>query len=130
MISVFFIGLKNSYQLAIISGENESMARSLQEVEQSVRAFNKCLIAQLPVKKVLLYGSYAKGCPRTDSDIDVAVFLDYPDHSQRLELAAKLFHLAGEVDVEIEPKCFFWDEYNNHDKASILAEILNTAIEV
>ena len=79
---------------------------------------------------MLLYGSYAKGTARTDSDIDVAVFLDYPDHKKRLELAAKLFHFAGDIDVEIEPKCFFWDEYNNCLQGSILAEILNTAIEV
>ena len=106
------------------------MARSLQEIKKTIREFNECLIAQLPVRKVLLYGSYAKGCPRTDSDIDVAVFLDYPNHANRLELAAKLFHLAGDIDVEIEPKCFFWDEYNNCPQGSILAEILNTAIEV
>jgi len=106
------------------------MARSLQEIKESVNRFNDCIKAELPVKKVLLYGSYAKGSPRVDSDIDVAVFLDYPDHSERLELATKLFHFAGDIDVEIEPKCFFWDEYENYNKASILAEIINTSIEV
>ena len=106
------------------------MARSLQEIKESVKRFNECISRQLPVRKVLLYGSYAKGCPRAGSDIDVAVFLDYPDHAQRLELGAKLFHFAADIDIEIEPKCFFWDEYRNYDKASILAEILNTAIEV
>jgi predicted nucleotidyltransferase len=82
------------------------------------------------VKKVLLYGSYAKGSARADSDVDVAVFLDYPDHTQRLELATKLFHYAADIDIEIEPKCFFWDEYNNCPQGSILSEILKTAIEV
>lgn len=106
------------------------MARSLQDIKKTVRAFNEQINSQLPVRKVLLYGSYAKGCPRRDSDIDVAVFLDYPNHTKRLELATKLFHLAGNVDVEIEPKCFFWDEYNNCPQGSILAEILSTAIEV
>ena len=106
------------------------MARSLQEIKESVKRFNECISRQLPVRKVLLYGSYAKGCPQVDSDVDVAVFLDYPDHAQRLELAAKLFHFAADIDIEIEPKCFFWDEYRNYDKASILAEIINTSIEV
>lgn len=106
------------------------MARNLQEVKESVNRFSDHIKKELPVKKVLLYGSYAKGSPRVDSDIDVAVFLDYPDHSERLELAAKLFHFAGDIDIEIEPKCFFWDEYTNHNKASILAEIINTAIEM
>jgi len=106
------------------------MARSLQEVKRTVKQFNQCVSRQLPVKKVLLYGSYAKGSARVDSDIDVAVFLDCPDHSQRLELGAKLFHFAGNIDVEIEPKCFFWDEYNNCSQGSILAEIMSTGIEV
>jgi uncharacterized protein len=109
---------------------DDAMARSLQDVKRSVSRFNECIGKQLPVRKVLLYGSYAKGSARIDSDIDVAVFLDCPDHSQRLELAAKLFHFAGDIDVEIEPKCFFWDEYNNCPQGSILAEILDTAIEV
>ena len=77
-----------------------------------------------------VYGSVAKGKESLLSDIDVAVFLDCSDHSERLELAAKLFHFAGEIDVEIEPKCFFWDEYNNCLQGSILSEILSTAIEV
>ena len=106
------------------------MARSLQEVKKSVERFGKYVSMELPVRKVLLYGSYAKGSARTDSDIDVAVFVDYPDHEHRLELATKLFHFAGEIDVEIEPKCFFWDEYKNCIQGSILSEILNTAIEV
>ena len=109
---------------------DDGMARSLQEVKESVKRFSECISKHLPVRKVLLYGSYAKGSARTDSDIDVAVFLDCTDHSERLELAAKLFHFAGDIDVEIEPKCFFWDEYNNCPQGSILSEILNTAIEV
>ncbi|MBN1972187.1 MAG: nucleotidyltransferase domain-containing protein [Sedimentisphaerales bacterium] len=56
----------------------------------------------LPIKKILLYGSYAKGTATENSDIDVT----------------------------IEPKCIFWDEYLNHDKASILAEIINKSIEI
>ncbi|OHB44308.1 MAG: hypothetical protein A2Y13_11620 [Planctomycetes bacterium GWC2_45_44] len=106
------------------------MARSLQEVKESVKRFGECVSRELPVRKVLLYGSYAKGSARIDSDIDVAVFVDYPDHKQRLKLAAKLFHFAGDIDINIEPKCFFWDEYNNCIQGSILSEILNSALEI
>lgn len=106
------------------------MARSLQEVKKSVKRFSEYVSREFPVRKVLLYGSYAKGSARTDSDIDVAVFIDYPDHKQRLKLATKLFHFAGDVDIDIEPKCFFWDEYNNCIQGSILSEILNTAVEI
>ena len=106
------------------------MARDLQEVKKTVRRFSDCVSEQLPVKKVLLYGSYAKGTATDDSDVDVAVFLDCKDHAQRIVLATQLFHCAGEIDVEIEPKCYFWDEYNNCLRGSILAEILKTAVDV
>lgn len=83
-----------------------------------------------PVKKVILYGSYAKGHETPDSDIDIAVVVDIPDHLKRIEITATLFHYASKVDTNIEPKCIFWDEYQNHEKASILAEIIRTGIEV
>ena len=84
----------------------------------------------LPVRKVLLYGSHAKGRATEHSDIDVAVVVDHPDHSQRIEITSQLFHAAGRVDSAIEPKCIFWDEYCNPAQASILSEIINTAVEI
>jgi predicted nucleotidyltransferase len=106
------------------------MVRDIQEVKESASRFMAYASRYLPVKKVLLYGSYAKGNPRSDSDIDIAVFVDLPEHKKRLEIATKLFHYAGDIDVDIEPKCFFWDEYLNHEQGSILSEIINTAVEV
>ena len=84
----------------------------------------------LPVEKTFLYGSYAKGNQGPDSDIDIAVVIDMSDHLKRIEVTSRLMHLAGEVDTAIEPKCVFLDEYKNCDKASILYEILKTAIEI
>ena len=83
-----------------------------------------------PIRKMLLYGSYAKGTATEDSDIDVAVVVDQPDHSKRVEITARLFHAAFDIDAAIEPKCIFWDDYVNPDKASILSEILSSAIEI
>ena len=83
-----------------------------------------------PIKKMLLYGSHAKGLATEDSDIDVAVVVDETDHSKRIEITAKLFHAAYDIDAAIEPKCIFWDEYENHEKASILSEIINKSIEI
>ena len=79
---------------------------------------------------MLLYGSHAKGVATEDSDIDVAVIVDEMDHSKRVEITARLFHAAFDIDAAIEPKCIFWDEYVNHDKASILSEIISKAIEI
>ena len=72
----------------------------------------------------------AKGQATENSDIDVAVVVDETDHSKRFDITARLFHEAFNIDAAIEPKCIFWDEYINHDKASILAEIINKSIEI
>lgn len=99
-------------------------------IREKVFEFYQSARQSLPIKKVLLYGSYAKGQATEDSDIDVAVVVDEPDHSKRIEITTRLFDSAFRVDPTIEPKCIFWDEYNDHDPASILAEIIATGIEI
>ena len=106
------------------------MVAGFSEVKQHVNAFYELASASLPIKKVLLYGSWAKGTPRKDSDIDVAVVIDSRDHSRRLDIGAQLFHYAIPIDTRIEPRCIFWDEYQNPEPASILAEIIRTGIEI
>ena len=104
-------------------GEYDLVREKILEFYQSARQI-------LPIRKVLLYGSYAKGQATENSDIDVAVVVDELDHSKRIEITTRLFDSAFRVDPAIEPKCIFWDEYKDHDGASILAEIIDTAIEI
>ena len=99
-------------------------------IREKILRFCRAAEQSLPIRKVLLYGSYAKGNARPGSDIDVAVVVDEADHSRRIEITAQRFHSAFPVDPAIEPKCIFWDEFKNHDKASILAEIIGTAVEI
>ena len=99
-------------------------------IRDKVLRFYESAKESLPIRKVLLYGSHAKGRATAESDIDVAVVVDEPDHAKRIEITARLFHWAFRVDPAIEPKCVFWDEYHNHDKASILAEIIDTSVEI
>lgn len=99
-------------------------------VRDKVLRFYESAKESLPIRKVLLYGSHAKGRATAESDIDVAVVVDEPDHAKRIEITARLFHWAFRVDPAIEPKCVFWDEYRNHDKASILSEIIDTSVEI
>jgi len=52
--------------------------------------------------EIILYGSYAKGTAREESDIDIAVIVkdiigDY------LDLAAMLYHIRIDLDDRIEP---------------------------
>ena len=55
----------------------------------------------MPVKRIVLYGSYAKNSENSSSDIDIAVIVD-KFNGDYLELSAKLFELVQKVDVRIE----------------------------
>ena len=99
-------------------------------IRKKILRFYESARQSLAIRKVLLNGSHAKGSARQDSDIDVAVVVDEPDHSKRIEITAGLFGSAFAIEPAIEPKCIFWDEYKDHDKASILAEIIDTAVEI
>jgi predicted nucleotidyltransferase len=83
-----------------------------------------------PIKKIFLYGSCARGQNNRHSDIDVGVVVDVLDHRKRIAITADLYHYASRIDASIEPKCIFWDEYQNHDRASILAEIIRTGVPI
>jgi uncharacterized protein len=99
-------------------------------IRDKVLRFYECARQSLAIRKVLLYGSYAKGQAKESSDIDVAVVIDELDHTKRIEITANLFHWAFQVDPAIEPKCIFSDEYENHEEASILSEIIGTSVEI
>jgi predicted nucleotidyltransferase len=106
------------------------MVQSQAIIREKLLKFYRSAKQLFPIKKILLYGSYAKGQATENSDIDVAVVVDETDHSKRIEITSRLFHAAFDIDAAIEPKCIFWDEYLNHDKASILSEIISKAIEI
>ncbi|MBN1901829.1 nucleotidyltransferase domain-containing protein [Candidatus Sumerlaeota bacterium] len=99
-------------------------------IDNIVRQFYKRICDIYPVKKVILYGSYAKGSATEDSDIDVGVVIDIENHLQRMDITSDMFHHAHEIDNRIEPKCIFLDEYVNREKASILSEIVQNGKEI
>jgi predicted nucleotidyltransferase len=106
------------------------VAAELDIIKEKIVRFHELIKDVFPVKHVLLYGSYAKGTANKESDIDVGVVVDLPNHLKRIEITSQLFHYAGKVDVFIEPKCIFWDEYQHPQHASILSEIIRTGITV
>ncbi|GHT33055.1 hypothetical protein FACS189434_06300 [Bacteroidia bacterium] len=56
------------------------------------------------IQKIILFGSYAKGNPHKDSDIDIAVV--FSDYNNRLDRQVELMKLTRKVDSRIEPHPF------------------------
>jgi len=86
-----------------------------------VKQFAEVVRQNFQVKKIILYGSYAKGSASKHSDIDVAVVLD-GNEEDLLTSEAKLYKLRRDIDVRIEPVLL--DDKN--DKSGFLEEITKT----
>ncbi len=83
----------------------------------------------LAVDKLLLYGSYARGTPRKDSDIDVCV-ISRAFGRNRLKEGFYLRHQAPKIDARIEPVPFSLQDYRNNKVSPLLHQIRKDAVEV
>ena len=88
-------------------------------VDEFIIGVNKILNKR--VKKIILYGSYARGDYRQDSDIDVAVIVPRSSISKDiLEDMSKLFKLRRNISTDIEPVLLIDEE----DTSGFLQSIL------
>ena len=106
------------------------MVKETNIIKNEIIAFYNKIKDAYPVKKMLLYGSYAAGTAREDSDIDVGVVIDLYENADIVDVTSNLFHYAKEIDASIEPLCISWHDYQNHEPASILAGILKQSIHI
>ena len=73
-----------------------------EQVIEIAKAYSEKVRIHMDIKKVVLFGSYAKGNSRPESDIDIAVIVDEIP-GDYLSLAANLFKFTRNVDDRIEP---------------------------
>jgi predicted nucleotidyltransferase len=75
-----------------------------EKARKLVEEYAKIVISSMAVNKIILYGSYARGDFRKDSDIDVAVVVPRNSISKNiLDDMAKLFKLRRSISNDIEP---------------------------
>jgi predicted nucleotidyltransferase len=94
-----------------------------------VRQYSRLVVKDFPVKieQFWLYGSYAKGQQREDSDIDVALVVDKLDENYDFFLTEPiLWRLRREIDCRISPVLIARDT----DYGGLLDEIYQTGIEI
>jgi predicted nucleotidyltransferase len=94
-----------------------------------VKAYKDLVKTSFPVKieQFFLFGSYAKGTPHKDSDIDVALVVEHLDDDYNiLETEPLLWSLRRQIDSRIEPFVIARDT----DFAGFLDEIQRTGVEI
>lgn len=98
------------------------------KVLESIKSYVAKISSQIPVKRAILFGSFAKGTFDNESDVDLAIFSDYFETISRVEGTTYLLIQAQEFEVDLEPVAFTEMEYEQ--RLGIVDEILKTGVDV
>lgn len=83
------------------------MSIDAETLNQVVNSYLSDVKAVFPIDKVYLYGSYAKGTPKWDSDIDLCFFSDFFEGKDSFEIINSLLTVARkylDLNFRIPPK--------------------------
>ena len=87
------------------------------------------LSKEIKIDKVILFGSYAKGTNREDSDIDLAIFSDDFSNMERIEALKFLLLKASDLTIDLQPQPFTLADLEDEDNW-LAKEVEETGIEL
>jgi hypothetical protein len=93
------------------------MVRAENQIRAAVNAFVRALRPAVRVQEVILYGSYASGQAREESDIDIAVLSDDFARMSELEVIQVLAHRRIYCDSLLMPIGYTPAQFNDPDNA-------------
>lgn len=96
----------------------------------AVRKYVDELKKEITIDCVILFGSYARGNPKSYSDIDLAIFSkDFKDKDE-IRNMQYLFQKTMAVDTSIEPHPFHPRDLKSPIKGTVVYEIIKTGKRV
>ena len=106
------------------------MAIDYETAKQVINQYISEVNAVMPVDKVYLYGSYANGTAKWDSDIDLCFFSNSFAEDNMLNILEELFRLKRHYNKYfcLEPNAFPLAELKNDNP--FVKEILRTGTEI
>jgi predicted nucleotidyltransferase len=104
------------------------MAPIPNKIQIIISDFISKLSKEIPVRKAVVFGSYAKGSFDEQSDIDVAVFSEHFETMTRIDGISFLLLKAMEYNVDLEPIAFTSKEYD--ERLGIVDEIIRTGLDI
>ena len=105
------------------------MAFDLEAVNDVIGSYVADVRNAIPIDRVFLYGSYAKGTATEQSDIDLCFFSHDFENQSAIDTMTQLFRLARKYEaIDIEPRGFPVSELNNGNP--FVKEILRTGREL
>ncbi|MDR2542845.1 MAG: nucleotidyltransferase domain-containing protein [Treponema sp.] len=106
------------------------MVTDIETVNTTVLKYIDDVKKAMPIDKVYLYGSYAKGTQHENSDVDICFFSHAFESKSSLDVLTELFYLKINYDKHllIEPNAFLVSELYNDNP--FVKEILRTGKEI
>jgi len=106
------------------------MVTDIETVNKIIQQYIIDVKKVMPIDKVYLYGSYAKGTHHNDSDVDICFFSKAFESKRSLDILTELFYLKIKYDKDllIEPNAFPESELYNDNP--FVKEILRTGREI
>jgi uncharacterized protein len=90
------------------------------------KEFGVELKSNFKIDKIYLFGSYIKGKPHEESDIDIAIVFN--DFESKMEIQMELLKLRRKYDTRIEPHPFRKKDFNYDDP--LASQILKFGKEI
>ena len=86
------------------------------KTDKTIKSIKKYILElernKIPIKKAILFGSYAKGLAKPESDIDVALISDVFS-GDRFKDRRRIIPLRRKIDSRIEPLPFTSEDFDN-----------------
>ncbi|MBL7112522.1 MAG: nucleotidyltransferase domain-containing protein [Bacteroidales bacterium] len=95
------------------------------EAIEKIRRYRLLLKEHFDLDKVYLFGSYARGTQREDSDLDVAIIVNSLDRDY-FSVTPLIWKLRRQIDDRIEPVLI----EKGNDRGGFLDEIQRNGIEI
>jgi predicted nucleotidyltransferase len=93
--------------------------RQVNEAIEGVRELLQELAKKHDIKSAYIFGSYARGNPGVNSDIDIAVVLGSIRDGSPFDERFEIFHEVQQHNSLYETICFLEDEFVREDEALI-----------
>ena len=106
------------------------MAKAKAKIITLLRQYLKEAEKVCHVDKAVLFGSYAHGKAKKQSDIDIAIFSKNVNDANRLETMSRLIMLIDKFKMDIQPIVFSYEDYLKGDNDFISNEIKKRGLEI
>ncbi len=97
-------------------------------IMEIVQKYVEKICENYKIYAIILFGSYAKGTEREDSDIDIAIITDDIENDI-FDEELKLMKLRRNIDTRIEPHLIRIEDYKNAE-TPFIQEVIDTGIKV